>query len=84
MFRVAVPVHVPGVPDEVLVPRDTWADPAAFDETARRLAAMFHLNFRAYADGVPEAVRDGGPDRRRHDRRHARHGRRRGLTRRTP
>ena len=61
VFRVAVPVHVPGVPDEVLVPRDTWADQAAFDETARRLAAMFHLNFRAYADGVPEAVREAGP-----------------------
>ena len=76
--------HVPGVPDEVLVPRDTWADQAAFDATARRLAAMFHLNFRAYADGVPEAVREAGPIDGRHDRRHARHGRRRGLTRRTP
>jgi phosphoenolpyruvate carboxykinase (ATP) len=61
VFRVAVPVHVPGVPDEVLVPRGTWADQDAFDESARRLAAMFHLNFRAYADGVPEAVRDAGP-----------------------
>ena len=61
VFRVAVPVHVPGVPDEVLVPRDTWADQAAFDATARRLAAMFHLNFRAYADGVPDAVREAGP-----------------------
>jgi phosphoenolpyruvate carboxykinase (ATP) len=61
VFRVAVPVHVPGVPDEVLVPRDTWADQTAFDETARRLAAMFHLNFRAYADGVPDAVREAGP-----------------------
>jgi phosphoenolpyruvate carboxykinase (ATP) len=61
VFRVAVPVHVPGVPDEVLVPRDTWADQTAFDETARRLAARFHLNFRAYADGVPDAVREAGP-----------------------
>jgi phosphoenolpyruvate carboxykinase (ATP) len=61
VFRVAVPVHVPGVPDEVLVPRVTWADQTAFDETARRLAAMFHLNFRAYADGVPDAVREAGP-----------------------
>jgi phosphoenolpyruvate carboxykinase (ATP) len=61
VFRVEVPVHVPGVPDDVLVPRDTWADQAAFDATARRLAAMFHLNFRAYADGVPDAVREAGP-----------------------
>ena len=51
----------PGVPDEVLVPRDTWADQAAYDATARRLAAMFHRTSRAYADGVPEAVREAGP-----------------------
>jgi phosphoenolpyruvate carboxykinase (ATP) len=61
VFRVSVPVRVPGVPDEVLVPRATWADTAAYDEAARRLAAMFHLNFAAYADGVPDGVRQAGP-----------------------
>jgi phosphoenolpyruvate carboxykinase (ATP) len=61
IFRVAVPTAVPGVPDEVLVPRDTWADKDAFDATARRLAAMFHANFAYYADGVSEAVRNAGP-----------------------
>ncbi len=61
VFRLQVPVRVPGVPDEVLVPRNTWQDQAAFDRTARRLAAMFHVNFAKYADGVPEAVRDAGP-----------------------
>ncbi len=61
VFRVAVPVHVPGVPDEILVPRNTWADQAAYDEAARRIAAMFHENFAKYADGVSEAVRTAGP-----------------------
>ena len=61
VFRVAVPVHVPGVPDEVLVPRQTWGDAAAYDAAAQRLAAMFHENFRKYADGVSEAVRTAGP-----------------------
>ena len=61
VFRVAVPRHVPGVPDEVLVPRHTWADTAAYDEAARRIAALFHGNFAKYADGVSEAVRDAGP-----------------------
>ena len=61
VFRIAVPVRVPGVPDRILVPRDTWADKDAYDATARRLAAMFHVNFRAFADGVPPAVREAGP-----------------------
>jgi phosphoenolpyruvate carboxykinase (ATP) len=61
VFRVAVPTTVPGVPSEVLVPRGTWPDPAAYDEAARRIANMFHENFLAYADGVSEAVRRAGP-----------------------
>jgi phosphoenolpyruvate carboxykinase (ATP) len=61
IFRVEVPVSVPGVPVEVLVPRNTWPDPAAYDEAARRLAAMFHANFAKYADGVSEAIRTAGP-----------------------
>ena len=61
VFRVAVPVRVPGVPDEILVPRNTWADKNAYDVAARRIAAMFHENFAKYADGVSEAVRTAGP-----------------------
>ena len=61
IFRVAVPVRVPGVPDEVLVPRNTWADRAAYDEAARKIAGLFHENFAKYADGVSAAVRDAGP-----------------------
>jgi phosphoenolpyruvate carboxykinase (ATP) len=63
IFRVAVPTAVPGVPTEVLTPRDTWPDPAAYDTAARRIAHMFHENFEAYADGVSEAVREAGPIR---------------------
>src|SRR4029079_17221538 len=60
-FRVAVPVSVPGVPDGVLVPRTTWADPIAYDAAARKLATMFHENFARYADGVSDAIRHAGP-----------------------
>ena len=63
VFRVAVPTEVPGVPSEVLVPRNTWADKAAYDVAARKIAHMFHENFEAYASGVSEAVRDAGPIR---------------------
>ena len=63
VFRVAVPTSVPGVPEEVLQPRGTWPDPAAYDAAARRIADMFHENFESYADGVSPAVRDAGPAR---------------------
>ncbi len=63
IFRVAVPVEVPGVPTEVLVPRNTWADPDEYDTAARKIAHMFHDNFEAYASGVSKAVRNAGPVR---------------------
>jgi phosphoenolpyruvate carboxykinase (ATP) len=61
IFGVAVPTTVPGVPSDVLRPRSTWADPAAYDEKARELAHMFVENFEDYADGVSDAVRAAGP-----------------------
>jgi phosphoenolpyruvate carboxykinase (ATP) len=60
-FGLAVPTHVEGVPDDVLDPRATWADPAAYDAKARELAAMFAKNFERYADGVPSEVLEAGP-----------------------
>ena len=38
----------------MLRPRETWKDPAAYDEQAARLAAMFVENFRQFGD-VAEA-----------------------------
>jgi phosphoenolpyruvate carboxykinase (ATP) len=61
VFGVAVPSSVPGVPGDVLHPRSTWDDPAAYDAQAEELAAMFADNFEAYADEVSEAVRAAGP-----------------------
>jgi phosphoenolpyruvate carboxykinase (ATP) len=61
VFGLAVPTSCPEVPDEVLRPRNTWADPAAYDREAAALALMFAENFAAYADGVPDSVRDAGP-----------------------
>src|SRR6188508_2609122 len=38
VFGIEVPTEVPGVPSEILRPRDTWPDPAAYDAKARELA----------------------------------------------
>ena len=60
-FGFEVPTSVPGVPEEVLDPRATWSDPAAYDEQAQDLARRFADNFQAYADEVKPEVRDAGP-----------------------
>jgi phosphoenolpyruvate carboxykinase (ATP) len=61
VFGVLVPNAVPDVPAEVLTPRGTWADKAAYDAQAKKLADLFRKNFEKYAATVPEAVRNAGP-----------------------
>jgi phosphoenolpyruvate carboxykinase (ATP) len=61
VFGVQVPASCPGVPAEVLTPRRTWPDGAAYDEQAKMLAARFAANFRKYETQVSEAVRRAGP-----------------------
>jgi phosphoenolpyruvate carboxykinase (ATP) len=61
IFGVNVPVSCPGVPAEVLTPRNTWADKNAYDQKARELARRFNENFKKYADGVSDAVRGVAP-----------------------
>jgi phosphoenolpyruvate carboxykinase (ATP) len=60
-FGVAVPAACPGVPPEVLQPRGRWADAAAYDQQAKKLAGLFAANFEKYAAGVSESVRNAGP-----------------------
>jgi phosphoenolpyruvate carboxykinase (ATP) len=58
-FGLAVPKHVPGVPDEVLMPRNSWADKAEYDKMATHLTELFAKNIAKF--DVPDAVRDAGP-----------------------
>ncbi|MEI6241395.1 MAG: phosphoenolpyruvate carboxykinase (ATP) [Planctomycetia bacterium] len=51
----------PDVPAQVLVPRDAWADKAAYDATARKLAGLFTANFANYAGQVTPDVAAAGP-----------------------
>jgi phosphoenolpyruvate carboxykinase (ATP) len=60
-FGIEVPGSCPGVPTEVLDPRRTWADKAAYDEQARKLAGMFSENYKNYADEMPAGLREAGP-----------------------
>ncbi len=61
VFGVAVPAAVPGVPTDILDPRRTWADPAAYDRTAAALAEQFVCNFEKYADFASADILAGAP-----------------------
>jgi phosphoenolpyruvate carboxykinase (ATP) len=56
-----VPQHLEGVPDELLDPRRTWADPAAYDAQASKLADMFVKNFEQFAEQAGPAIVAAGP-----------------------
>ena len=63
IFGVAIPDRVEGVPSDVLIPRNTWADPATYDAQANRLADMFVANFKQFEDGVNDDVKAAAPHR---------------------
>ncbi|MGA9672478.1 MAG: phosphoenolpyruvate carboxykinase (ATP) [Terracidiphilus sp.] len=58
-FGLHIPVSCPGVPTEVLNPRNVWADKEDYDRQASDLAARFEANFRQF--DAPGEVRAAGP-----------------------
>jgi phosphoenolpyruvate carboxykinase (ATP) len=61
VFGFEVVTACPGVPPEILWPRDTWADKAAYDAAAKKLARLFLDNFKQYEAGAGAEVRAAGP-----------------------
>jgi phosphoenolpyruvate carboxykinase (ATP) len=62
VFGMLMPKMCPGVPKELLHPRYTWADRAAYDQAASKLAEMFIQNFEKYAAGVSEEILQSAPN----------------------
>jgi phosphoenolpyruvate carboxykinase (ATP) len=57
VFGLQIPLEVPGVPSEILNPRQAWSDPAAYDAQAQRLARLFVENFEKYrAEAAPDVI----------------------------
>lgn len=61
VFGLAMPLTCPGVPDEMLNPRNTWADAEAYDQEANTLAAAFLKNFEKFSDFASEEIMAGAP-----------------------
>ena len=60
VFGLPIPTQIRDVPPDVLRPRDTWSDKAAYDAQARKLADMFKQNFEKFG-GAAVAVKNAGP-----------------------
>ena len=61
IFGFDIVTECPGVPGEILRPRQSWADKTAYDATAKKLAGLFNKNFETYAAGVSAEVKASGP-----------------------
>lgn len=61
IFGLNIPLHIAGVPDEVLQPSKTWQDPQAYDKKAKELAAKFRENFKKFTNVSAEIIEKGGP-----------------------
>ncbi len=56
-FGLGIPKHVQDVPDDVLNPRNAWADKAAYDRQAQKLATLFFENFKRFESHASDALK---------------------------
>ncbi|MBK7883984.1 MAG: phosphoenolpyruvate carboxykinase (ATP) [Chitinophagaceae bacterium] len=61
VFGVSMPASCPNVPAEILNPRNTWDDKAAYDVKAKDLAQQFINNFKKYESGVTDEILEAAP-----------------------
>jgi phosphoenolpyruvate carboxykinase (ATP) len=61
IFGLQMPTAIDGVPAEILDPRKTWKDGAAYDAQAKKLAAMFGENIKKFGSAVSAAILGAGP-----------------------
>ncbi|MBL4677925.1 MAG: phosphoenolpyruvate carboxykinase (ATP) [Mucilaginibacter sp.] len=62
IFKINIPLTCPNVPDEVLNPQNTWAQPEKYREQANKLALAFVNNFEKYMAISPVNLINAGPN----------------------
>jgi len=60
-FGVLMPDSCLNVPAELLHPRNTWSDKAAYDAQCNKLAVLFNDNFKKFADGASDEIIKAAP-----------------------
>lgn len=60
LFNLDIPIDVPGIPSEILDPKNTWSDKDSYELSAKKLAQMFVENFKKFQNVAPEIL-DAGP-----------------------
>jgi phosphoenolpyruvate carboxykinase (ATP) len=61
VFGLHIPTHCDGVPDDILVPKNTWDDKKAYDAKAKLMAQSFIDNFKEFESFVSDEIRMAGP-----------------------
>ncbi|WPC42288.1 phosphoenolpyruvate carboxykinase (ATP) [Clostridium sp. JS66] len=61
IFKVLMPLECPGVPYEILNPKNTWEDKEEYDHKAVALADKFKENFKKFKN-VPKEIIEAGPE----------------------
>ncbi|TVR40081.1 MAG: phosphoenolpyruvate carboxykinase (ATP) [Cryomorphaceae bacterium] len=61
VFGLHMPLTCPEVPDEMLDPKSTWSDAAAYDAQALKLAEKFIENFRKFEEHTNGEIKSSGP-----------------------
>ena len=61
VFGMLMPESCPGVPSEILNPRNTWANKEEYDTKAKELAQKFITNFEKFADHAGEEILAAAP-----------------------
>ncbi len=58
-FGLSIPTFVPGVPADILNPRNSWKETAAYDKMAADLSGRFAKNFEQF--DAPREIKEAGP-----------------------
>ena len=61
VFGLNMPTSCPDVPSEILDPKNTWEDKAAYDKKAQHLAEAFVANFEEFASYANDEIMAASP-----------------------